>query len=87
MSALFMYDLHARVLQIEKRRKTQAVRMLPTSTKGKRIPKAETLRTLFTKRNKRKKSTRIKRVTSSIPCLTLVMRVERSLFKSASGAS
>eukprot|EP00983_Pelagomonas_calceolata_P014183 452905-Pelagomonas_calceolata.AAC.1 len=29
----------------------------------------------------------IRRVTSSSPCLILVMRVEKSLFRSASGAS
>eukprot|EP00983_Pelagomonas_calceolata_P010962 354713-Pelagomonas_calceolata.AAC.2 len=37
-------------------------------------------------RNKRKKAMRIRRITSSSPCLILVMKVERSLLKSASGA-
>eukprot|EP00983_Pelagomonas_calceolata_P032438 1017626-Pelagomonas_calceolata.AAC.1 len=53
----------------------------------KRIPRAKAPSVPFTKKSKRKKSMGIMRVTSSSPCLILVMRVERSLFKSASGAS
>eukprot|EP00983_Pelagomonas_calceolata_P039690 1137295-Pelagomonas_calceolata.AAC.1 len=51
------------------------------------MPRAEVPCIPFTKRNKRKRSKGIRRVTSSSPCLILVMRVERSLLKSASGAS
>eukprot|EP00983_Pelagomonas_calceolata_P081175 1155459-Pelagomonas_calceolata.AAC.2 len=65
----------------------QAVRTLPTSTKEKRIPRSEAPCIPFTKSDKRKKSVRIRRVTSSSPCLILLMRVERSLLKSAPGAS
>eukprot|EP00983_Pelagomonas_calceolata_P005208 170172-Pelagomonas_calceolata.AAC.1 len=50
-------------------------------------PRAKTPCIPFNKRNKRNKSMGIRRVTSSRPCLILVTRVERSLFKSASGAS
>eukprot|EP00983_Pelagomonas_calceolata_P122444 1160910-Pelagomonas_calceolata.AAC.1 len=63
-----------------------AVKTLPTSNKEKRIPGAEAPRIPFTKRNKRKKSMGIRRVTSSNPFLILAMRVERSLLKSASAS-
>eukprot|EP00983_Pelagomonas_calceolata_P108190 1159430-Pelagomonas_calceolata.AAC.1 len=55
-----------------------AVKILPTSNKEKRIPRAKALRIPFTKRNKRKKSLGIRRVTSSSPCLILVTRVNES---------
>eukprot|EP00983_Pelagomonas_calceolata_P128299 1161497-Pelagomonas_calceolata.AAC.12 len=70
----------------KEKKTTQAVKILPTSIKEKRIPRAEAPCILFTKRNKRSKSMGIRRVTSSIPCLILVMRVERSLLESSSGA-
>eukprot|EP00983_Pelagomonas_calceolata_P074108 1152412-Pelagomonas_calceolata.AAC.1 len=70
----------------KKRKTTQAVKTIPTSIKEKRIPKAEAPCIPFTKSNKRKKSVRIRRVTSSSPCLVLLIRVERSLLESASGA-
>eukprot|EP00983_Pelagomonas_calceolata_P002334 79081-Pelagomonas_calceolata.AAC.1 len=67
----------------------QAVKALPTSIKEKRIPRAEAPCIPFTnlKSNKRKKSVRIRRVTSNSPSLILLMRVERSLLESAPGAS
>eukprot|EP00983_Pelagomonas_calceolata_P033554 1050207-Pelagomonas_calceolata.AAC.2 len=54
--------------------------------------KDKTLCIPFTKRNKRKKSKGIRSVTGmlvtgSSPCLTLVMKVERSLLESVFGAS
>eukprot|EP00983_Pelagomonas_calceolata_P055408 1144135-Pelagomonas_calceolata.AAC.1 len=64
----------------------QAVKTLPTSIKEKMIPRAEAPCIPFTKRNKRRKSMGIRRVTSRSPCLILMTRVERSLFKSTSGA-
>eukprot|EP00983_Pelagomonas_calceolata_P048239 1140973-Pelagomonas_calceolata.AAC.7 len=65
----------------------QAMKTLPTSIKEKRTPRAEALCIPFIKRNKRKESMGIRRVTSSSLCLILVVRVERSLLKGASGAS
>eukprot|EP00983_Pelagomonas_calceolata_P102717 1158838-Pelagomonas_calceolata.AAC.11 len=70
-----------------KEKTTQAVQTLPTSIKEKRIPRAGAPCIPFTKRNKRRKSMGIRRVTSSSPCLILVTRVEKGLLKSASGAS
>eukprot|EP00983_Pelagomonas_calceolata_P111498 1159788-Pelagomonas_calceolata.AAC.1 len=57
--------------------------------KEKRTPTAEApcIPSTNLKRNKRKKSVRIRRVTSSSSFLILVTRVERSLLKSASCAS
>eukprot|EP00983_Pelagomonas_calceolata_P065013 1148403-Pelagomonas_calceolata.AAC.3 len=55
--------------------------------KEKRISRAEAPCISFTKRNKRKKSTGIRRGSSSSPCLILVTRVVRSLLINASGAS
>eukprot|EP00983_Pelagomonas_calceolata_P126966 1161353-Pelagomonas_calceolata.AAC.3 len=63
----------------------QAVKILPTSIKEKRIPRAEAPCIPFTKRNKRKKSMGIRRFTSHSPSLVLVMRIERSVLRSASG--
>eukprot|EP00983_Pelagomonas_calceolata_P043921 1139084-Pelagomonas_calceolata.AAC.2 len=71
----------------KKRKTTQGIKTLPTSIKEKRIPRAEAPCNLFTKRNKRKKSMGVRRVTSSSPCLIMLMRVERSLFESSFGAS
>eukprot|EP00983_Pelagomonas_calceolata_P061287 1146778-Pelagomonas_calceolata.AAC.1 len=53
----------------------------------KRIPRAEAPFIPFTKRSKRKKSMGIRKVTSSSPCLFLVVGIERSLLKSAPGVS
>eukprot|EP00983_Pelagomonas_calceolata_P129039 1161572-Pelagomonas_calceolata.AAC.4 len=66
----------------KKEKTTQAVKILPTSIKEKRLPRAEAPCIPFTKRNKRNKSMGIRRVTSSSPCLILLTRVERSLLKS-----
>eukprot|EP00983_Pelagomonas_calceolata_P125784 1161236-Pelagomonas_calceolata.AAC.2 len=66
---------------------TWAVKTLPTSIQEKRIPRAEASCIPFTKRNKRKKSMGIRRVTSSSPCPISVARVERSLLKNSSGAN
>eukprot|EP00983_Pelagomonas_calceolata_P026559 833126-Pelagomonas_calceolata.AAC.14 len=63
-----------------------SVKTLPTSVKEERTPRAKAQCIPFTKRNKRKKSMGISRVTSSSPCLILVMRVYRSLLKSGPGA-
>eukprot|EP00983_Pelagomonas_calceolata_P129160 1161585-Pelagomonas_calceolata.AAC.1 len=63
----------------------QAVKALPTSIKEKRKPRAKGQYIVSTKR--KVKSMGVKRVTSSSPCLISVMRVERSLLKSASGAN
>eukprot|EP00983_Pelagomonas_calceolata_P100683 1158600-Pelagomonas_calceolata.AAC.7 len=52
----------------------------------KRIPRAEAPCIPFTKRNTRRETMGIMRVTSSSPSLILVTRVERSLLKSTSGA-
>eukprot|EP00983_Pelagomonas_calceolata_P119706 1160630-Pelagomonas_calceolata.AAC.7 len=65
----------------------QALKALPTSIKEWGIPRAEAPCIPFIKRNKRKKSMGIRRVTSRIPCLISVMRVEISVLKSATGAS
>eukprot|EP00983_Pelagomonas_calceolata_P124639 1161128-Pelagomonas_calceolata.AAC.4 len=65
----------------------QAVKTLPTSIKEKRMPRAEAPCIFFTKSNKRKKSMRIRWVTSSSPCLILLIRVEISLLKIVPGAS
>eukprot|EP00983_Pelagomonas_calceolata_P071737 1151385-Pelagomonas_calceolata.AAC.1 len=73
--------------QEKKRKIMQAVEKLSTSIKEKGVPRAPCIP--FTKRNKRKKSMGIRRVTNSSLCLILVTRVERtprSLLKSASGA-
>eukprot|EP00983_Pelagomonas_calceolata_P104918 1159077-Pelagomonas_calceolata.AAC.4 len=92
LCALSQADPHT-----EKTRTTQAMATLPTSIKEKRIPRAKAPCIPSTKRIKNrspsreeKKQSGIRRVTSSTtssPCLILVMRVERSLLKSASGAS
>eukprot|EP00983_Pelagomonas_calceolata_P069570 1150410-Pelagomonas_calceolata.AAC.4 len=71
----------------KKRKTTQAVKALPTLIKENRTPRAEAPCIPFTKSNKRKMSVRIRRVTSSSPCLILLMRVERSILDSAPGAS
>eukprot|EP00983_Pelagomonas_calceolata_P056618 1144675-Pelagomonas_calceolata.AAC.1 len=67
----------------------EAVKTIPTSIKEKRIPRAEApcIPFVITKSNKRKKSVRTRRVTSSSPCLILLMRVERSLLENEPGAS
>eukprot|EP00983_Pelagomonas_calceolata_P127367 1161396-Pelagomonas_calceolata.AAC.2 len=64
----------------------QAVETLPTSVKEKRMPRAKALCIPFTKRSKKKKSMGIRRVASSSSSI-LVIRVERSLLKSASVAN
>eukprot|EP00983_Pelagomonas_calceolata_P119792 1160640-Pelagomonas_calceolata.AAC.2 len=65
----------------------QAVKTLPTSIKEKRIPRAEAPCIPFTKRNKKERLVGIRRVNCSSSCLILVMRFERSVLKSAAGAS
>eukprot|EP00983_Pelagomonas_calceolata_P125328 1161201-Pelagomonas_calceolata.AAC.1 len=66
----------------------QAVKTLPTSIQEKRIPRSEAL-CIPTNRSKIKNTmgTTGRRVTSSSQCLISVMRVERSLLKSAAGAN
>eukprot|EP00983_Pelagomonas_calceolata_P075028 1152817-Pelagomonas_calceolata.AAC.1 len=59
----------------------------PPSIKGKRKPKAEALYTLSTKRTRPRVNGNQEGYQPSTPCLILLMRVERSLLKSASGAS
>eukprot|EP00983_Pelagomonas_calceolata_P022110 694237-Pelagomonas_calceolata.AAC.1 len=54
---------------IAKKNYACAVKTLPTSIKERRIPRAEVPCNPCTKRNKRKKSMEIRRVTSSSPCL------------------
>eukprot|EP00983_Pelagomonas_calceolata_P068809 1150096-Pelagomonas_calceolata.AAC.2 len=73
------------MLHALKRGKEKSLRQ-PRGPEEKRIPRAEAPCIPFTKRNKRKKSLGITRVTSSSPCLILVTRVEWSLLRSASGA-
>eukprot|EP00983_Pelagomonas_calceolata_P111655 1159806-Pelagomonas_calceolata.AAC.11 len=75
--AVPVYEGSSIEVKKRKRRKTtEAVKTLPTSIKEKRIPRAEALCIPFTKRNKRKKSMGIRRITSNSLCLILVTRVE-----------
>eukprot|EP00983_Pelagomonas_calceolata_P021621 677819-Pelagomonas_calceolata.AAC.1 len=69
----------------QERKENYVGRGNPASIKEKRIPRADAPCIPFTKRTKKKKSMGIRRVTSSSPCLILLMRVKRSLLKSASG--
>eukprot|EP00967_Tisochrysis_lutea_P001251 scaffold1645_cov16-Tisochrysis_lutea.AAC.1 len=69
---------------VKQRKTRQVVKKLPTSIKDKGIPRAKAPCISFTKR-KRKKLMGITRVTSSCPCLILVVRGERSLLKGVSG--
>eukprot|EP00967_Tisochrysis_lutea_P020675 scaffold23473_cov14-Tisochrysis_lutea.AAC.1 len=62
----------------------EAVEALSTPIKKKRLPRYEALCILSTKRRKNDGD---QEVTTSTLCLILVMRVGRSLLKSASGAS
>eukprot|EP00983_Pelagomonas_calceolata_P071570 1151310-Pelagomonas_calceolata.AAC.3 len=80
-------EKHVLFRKNRKRKTTQAVETLPTSIKEKSMPRAKATCIPFTKSNKRKKSMRIGRVTSSNPCPILLIRVEISLLKSAPGAS
>eukprot|EP00983_Pelagomonas_calceolata_P073671 1152218-Pelagomonas_calceolata.AAC.2 len=64
---------------------TQAMKTLPTSIKEKRVPRAEAPCNPLHQEKKRKRSMGIRRLTSSTPCLILVIRVE-SAIKSAPGA-
>eukprot|EP00983_Pelagomonas_calceolata_P038745 1136906-Pelagomonas_calceolata.AAC.1 len=63
----------------------EAVKTLPTSIKEKRKPRAKTPCILSTGGTKKKIGTR--RASSNTKCLILLTRIERSLLKSASGAS
>eukprot|EP00983_Pelagomonas_calceolata_P083197 1156108-Pelagomonas_calceolata.AAC.11 len=74
-------------VMLRKENTKQAVKTLLTSIEEKRIPRAKATCIPFTKRNKCIVSVGIRWVTSSSPCLILLMRVERSLLESSSSAS
>eukprot|EP00983_Pelagomonas_calceolata_P102477 1158810-Pelagomonas_calceolata.AAC.6 len=59
---------HGGCLKITEKQNTQAVKTLPTSIKGRRIPRAEAPCIPFTKRNKVNKSMGNRRVTGSARC-------------------
>eukprot|EP00983_Pelagomonas_calceolata_P065980 1148812-Pelagomonas_calceolata.AAC.9 len=69
----------------QRKKATQAVKTLPTSNKGERVPRAKAPCIPSTKN--KKKPMGIRRATSNSPCLILVMRVEISLLESASSAN
>eukprot|EP00967_Tisochrysis_lutea_P133767 scaffold235334_cov18-Tisochrysis_lutea.AAC.1 len=72
-------------LLVFKKRKeiVQAVKTFPTAMKVKGMPRPEALCIPLREEQKEERSMGISRVSSSAPCLTLMMRAGRSLLKSA----
>eukprot|EP00983_Pelagomonas_calceolata_P026220 823104-Pelagomonas_calceolata.AAC.3 len=73
------------LLQIKKEQNTQAVKTILTPIKEKKVHRAEAPPVPSNKRRKREVN-EVLEITSSTLCLTLLMRVKRSLLMSVSGA-